>query len=271
MKISCFSDEIAPSLEEQIRVIKDLKLNYLEIRTVDDIGVLDLSEEKLLEIRKKCDENNLKITCVSSPIGKDRADIDIKLCEKQMEKACKAADIFGCDYIRIFSFFIRDIEPKRAFELSVERLTRLSFIASKNRKTLVMEGGKDTVGQTADVALKLFEKVNNSSLRCAFDMAALLAAGDEPFEHSLPVLRNYISYVHIKDMKTGESSRVPAGQGDAKVKSIINALRDEDFVLSLEPHLAYAGAVRGFSGEKNFRIAHAALTGILKELNINYS
>ncbi|MBR4477187.1 MAG: hypothetical protein IKO96_01015, partial [Spirochaetales bacterium] len=71
MIISCFSDEIDPSLDIQIRVIRELGLRHLEIRTMDDVNVMDLPPSKLREIRRRTDSEGLTITCVSSPVGKE--------------------------------------------------------------------------------------------------------------------------------------------------------------------------------------------------------
>lgn len=270
MKLSCFSDEIAPSLRDQIRVILSLGMRYLEIRTVDDTGVMDLSDEALRAVKSECVRNGLTVTCVSSPIGKDRADTPLEKVIADTVHACEIADILGCRYIRVFSFFKRDVPEAEAFRLSRERLCTMAHIAEERGKILVMESGMDTVGAKSENALRLYEAVGSPCLRCAFDMAAFCAAGDEPFTESLPRLMPYIEYVHIKDMKRGASERVPAGKGDARVKDIVCALRDLPLVLSLEPHLAYAGAKRGFSGEENFRAAHKAFTDILQESGIDY-
>lgn len=270
MIVSCFSDEIAPALADQIRVIRSLGMRYLEIRTVDDTGVMELDEAALRAVKEACDRNGLTITCVSSPIGKDRADIPLEKAVADVKRACDAADIFSCRYIRIFSFFKREIPEEEAFRLSLMKLKVMAEAARERGKVLVMESGKDTAGAKSADALKLFEAVSSPALRCAFDMAAFCAAGDEPFEESLPRLLPYIEYVHIKDMKRGASERVPAGEGDARVKNILCALRDRPLILSLEPHLAYAGDKRGFSGEGNFLKAHAALMKILKESGICY-
>ena len=270
LKLSCFSDEIAPSAADQIRVIRSLGMRYLEIRTVDDTGVMDMSEEMLRRIRSLCDMNGLTVTCVSSPIGKDRADIPTEKAVSDTVHACEIADIFSCRYIRIFSFFRRELSEDEAFRLSLEKLTAMADAARARGKVLVMESGKDTVGARSRDALRLLEQVNSPALRCAFDMAAFCAAGDEPYEESLPALLPYIEYVHIKDMKRGAAERVPAGEGDARVEDIVRALRDRPLVLSLEPHLAYAGDRRGFSGEENFLRAHEAFTAILQRSEIAY-
>ena len=269
-RLSCFSDEIAPALPDQIRVIRDLGLRFLEIRSVNDRPVLSLGEDELNGIRDACDENGLAVTCVSTSIGKERADGDTDEVLQRLRQACHIADIFSCVYIRVFSFYKREIPVDRAFDLSLARLSAMADMAAEQEKTLVMESGKDTVGARSAEALRLFQEVGSPALRCAFDMAAFCAAGDEPYEQSLPALMPYVEYVHVKDMPRGSSIRVPAGQGDARVRDIVNALKDRPLTFSLEPHLAYAGPQGGFSGEENFRKAHAAFVRIMTESGVDY-
>jgi len=271
MKISCFADEIASALIDQFRVMEELGLNFMEIRTVDDIGVMELPLKTLYEVRKQADDRGITITCVSSPIGKQSVTGCATHAAEQVKKAAQIAHTFGCEYIRIFSFFNDEHLPvDEALRLSAERLALMAEEAEKTDVTLIMEGGHKTVGETGKDALKLFKAVNNRHLRCAFDAAAYVGAGERPFTDCLPLLLPYIEYMHIKDLKFGSSDRVVAGEGDAELDKILDTVRDRDLVLSLEPHLAYAGANRGFSGEEPFKRAYKALVDMLNRLSIPF-
>ncbi len=63
---------------------------------------------------------------------------------------------------------------------------------------------------------------------------------------------------------------VPAGQGDGQVRETLAELRDSGFhgYLSLEPHLAVAGRLGGFSGSDGFRLAARSLKDLLAELSV---
>ena len=201
IRVSCFADEIAPALTDQLRVIRQLGLSFLEIRTVSDVNVMELSFETLRAIRHACDDSGLRITCVSSPIGKERADCSTDAVAEEVTHAAGIADIFGCPYIRVFSFFRRELPEKEAYGLSLKKLRRMAAIAEARGKVLVMESGADTVGARSANMLRLLQGVDSPALACAFDPAAFFAAGDEPFEESLPRLEKYIAYVHVKDIR----------------------------------------------------------------------
>lgn len=270
IRLSCFADEIAPALTDQIHVLRDLGLRFLEIRTVDNVNVMELPERTLHFVRRSCDDTGLSITCVSSPIGKERADLPTGKAAADVEHAADIADIFGCRLIRVFSFFQRELPREEAYLMSLNKLRAMAAAAEARGKVLVMESGADTIGARSADMLRLLRETASPALACAFDPAAFLAAGEDPFRESLPTLDQYIAYVHVKDVKAGQPVRVPAGEGDARIREIVSVLKDRDLTFSLEPHLSYAGERRGFSGEDGFKKAHAAFVTILKEQNVAY-
>ncbi len=270
IRFSCFADEIAPGLKDQIRVLRELGLKFLEIRSVDDVNVMALPPKVLREVRHACDDNGLAVTCVSSPIGKERADRPEGPVLADMEHAADMADGFGCSFIRVFSFFRRELPFEDAYRMSCDRLRAMAAAAEARGKVLVLESGADTVGARSADMLRLLREVKSPALACAFDPAAFFVAGDDPYAKSLPTLDGHIAYVHVKDVRRGQSGRVPAGEGDARIPEIVSRLGQRELTFSLEPHLSFAGARGGFSGEENFKRAHAAFVKILKEQNIAY-
>lgn len=268
MKISCFADEISPVFSDQLRVMKSLNLHYFEVRTVNDISVMNLSDKTCREIRKQADDNNMTITCVSSPIGKEKVSFPVSESVESVKRASEIADIFGCRYIRIFSFFKE--EGLDNYNLALTSLKAMAQAAEECGTMLIMEGGHNTVGGIGEVSEKLFKDVDSPNFRCAFDAAAFIGENDNPYENCLPRLMPYIRYVHIKDGKYGDSKKYVVGEGDAQYEKIFDAIRDKDLILSLEPHLEYAGAKRGFSGEQEFCRAHRALINMLEKSKINY-
>lgn len=268
-KISCFADEISPVFSDQLRVMKNLNLRFFEVRTVNDINVMNFSNRTCREIRKQADDNGMTITCVSSPIGKEKVSFPVAESVESVKRAAEIADIFGCRYIRIFSFFKE--EGLDNYGLSLKSLSAMAKAAEECGTTLVMEGGHNTVGGLGETSERLFKEVNSPALRCAFDAAAFIGEGDKPYENCLGRLMPYIEYVHIKDGRYGDSQKYVVGEGDAQYEKIFNAIKDKDLIFSLEPHLQYAGAKRGFSGEEEFCRAYRALISMLKKLNIEYN
>ena len=271
MIISCFSDEIDPSLDVQIKVIKELGLTHLEIRTMDDVNVMDLSKSQIREIRRRTDSEGLVITCVSSPIGKEYVNCPRLSLVDKINVAAERAHEFGCAYVRVFSFYPGDMNRTQALPYAVDHLRAMADQAGKEGIVLVMEGGEKTIGGHGSFSKRILDDVGSPFLRCAFDPAAFVSEGDDPVKDCLPLLKDYIEYVHIKDACYDDEERYVAGAGEGGIPVLLDALKDrQDLIISLEPHLSYAGRMRGFSGVEPFKRAHKALTGILDELGISY-
>jgi sugar phosphate isomerase/epimerase len=76
----------------------------------------------------------------------------------------------------------------------------------------------------------------------------------------------------VKDALLADGTVVPAGEGDGEVEVTVRALQADgyDGFCSMEPHLATAGTLGGFSGEHHFRRATTAFTRILDTVGVEY-
>ena len=66
--LSAFGDEIAVNLFDQLRVLKELNIGYLELRGVWDKNVLELDDEEARKVRALCDKHGIKVSAIGSPI-----------------------------------------------------------------------------------------------------------------------------------------------------------------------------------------------------------
>ena len=78
-----------------------------------------------------------------------------------------------------------------------------------------------------------------------------------PLPEAYEAIRPWLGYVHVKDALQ-DGSVVAAGEGAARWPEILHGLQADgyDGIFALEPHLASAGRLSGFSGPDLF--AHAA-------------
>ena len=272
MKITCFADEISPLFSDQLRVMEDLGIRWMDLRSCWDTPVLKLNEQQIKDIRAMAEDKGIGISCIGSAIGKEDIENPLQPGLEQIKQAAGAAHLCGCDYIRIFSYYPGETDRGEALKIASERLSAMVQIAKAEDVLLVVESAYVTSCGTGAELAQVMRAVNSDHLKAVFDPAAFVAAGEDPFDRSLPQVLPWLSYVHIKDCRKGQSARFVAGEGDGQVAQVLNALRDrEELFLSLEPHLSYAGPAGGFSGEENFRRAHGALVRILKEQEIHYA
>jgi 3-dehydroshikimate dehydratase len=84
-------------------------------------------------------------------------------------------------------------------------------------------------------------------------------------------LRPWLAYVHVKDALP-DGRVVAAGEGNANWLAFLERLRTDgyDGFFALEPHLAAAGHLGGFSGPELFHHAAQALRGLLESMRWAY-
>ena len=103
---------------------------------------------------------------------------------------------------------------------------------------LCHENEKGIYGEKAAECKKIMDTFYGDHFQAIFDFANFVQAGEDTLE-AYKLLRQYISYIHVKDARTADGSVVPAGFGDGHVKEILADLFATGFdgFLSLEPHL----------------------------------
>ena len=271
--LSGFADEISPDLDEQCRVLKELGIGQVEFRSAWGTNVLDLDDGQLDQVAATLSANGLSVSSVGSPIGKIGVHDDFGGHLTRLDRALHVAERLGAPVIRIFSFFIPDgDDPAVHRDEVLRRMAALCERARGRGAVLVHENEKHIYGDTPRRCLDIVESVGSPVLRLTWDAANFVQCGVRPHSEGYALLRPYLEYIQIKDAVLGSGQVRPAGQGDGEVRETVRALRADGFdgVFSLEPHLASAGAMGGFSGAELFTTAHHAFTGLLDEEGIPY-
>jgi len=270
--LSAFGDEIADGLDEQLRVLCELDIRYLDLRAAWGINVLRLDTEQLTVVARRCAERGVGVACIGSPIGKSPivAELDQEL--ENLARAFQAAERLGTRRIRIFSFYPPDTSTNAHYgdyvELAATRLARLAEMARRDGFELLLENEKGIVGDTPERCQALLAHAGSTALRFLWDPANFVQVGvTAPMTQGWPLLKDKIGYVHIKDARATDGGVTPAGEGDGQVAELLGALRDAGYhgFLSLEPHLAIAGHSSGFSGTEGMARAASALRTLMAE------
>ena len=268
--LSCFADEISPRLNEQLAVMEKLNVRYLSLRSVDNVNVLDLTDARLKEIRAALEARGMGVSSIGSPIGKSPITDDPGGCLEQTRRAVDIANRLGCARVRVFSFYVKKDELDQYRGEVLKRLARMAEIAADAGVTLVHENEAGIYGEQSARCEDILKSVNHPALKAVFDASNFVAAGERPYDESLPRVNEFVDYLHVKDSRHADGVIVPAGEGDGQWRTLLPAFADRDLFVTLEPHLAIAGRNRGFTGPQLFEKAHAALTGLLKAAHIAY-
>jgi sugar phosphate isomerase/epimerase len=191
-----------------------------------------------------------------------------------MRHAAAVADGLAAPYIRVFSFFMpAGCDPAVHRDEVIARMRALTEVARDADLILLHENEKAIYGDVAERCLDIAESVGSPHLRLAWDPANFVQCGVRPFTDAYRLLRPHLEYIQIKDALAADGSVVVAGAGDGEVVETLRALRDDGFdgFFSLEPHLASASRVGGFSGAELFTRAWRAFTELLTAERMEYA
>jgi sugar phosphate isomerase/epimerase len=271
--LSGFADEIDPDLATQCAVLDDLGIRYLELRSAWEVNVVDLTDEQVFEVRRILAEHGIQVSSIGSPIGKINISDDFDAHLRRMDRAVWVAQQLRAPFIRVFSFFLTpEQEPSEFRDEVVRRMTALAERAAAGGVVLLHENEKEIFGDVPERVHDIVTAVDSPALRLAWDAANYVQCGVVPFPEGYELLRPYTDYIQIKDAVLTGGEVVPAGEGDGRVRETVRALAADGFdgFFSMEPHLAVAHHLGGFSGPENFVRATKAFTAILDAEGIPY-
>jgi len=269
-----FADEISPELDEQLNTLAEESISYMELRSVWNTNVLDLTDGELDRVKSAAALRGIGMSSIGSPIGKVPVTDPFGPHLERFRRALYAADVLEAPYVRVFSFFIPEgQDPDQYREEVLDRMGILAGEAEDSGVTLLHENEKEIYGDVPSRCVDILAGVESPALRAAWDAANFVQCGISPYKEGYASLRPYIEYVHVKDALSDSNRVVPAGEGDGQLPETLSALRASDFdgFFSLEPHLASSGKYSGFSGPELFRKAAGAFKEVLRKQEIEWA
>jgi sugar phosphate isomerase/epimerase len=269
--LSGFGDEIDDDPVIQIAVLQALGANHLEVRSAWGTNIVDLDGDQLDRLKALLDEAGMKVSAIASPIGKVDVSLPVEHEVERLRRAANAAKVLDARYIRIFSFYYgRDQAAESIRDDVMDRMRALAAVAEENGVILLHENEKGIFGDIPERVLDLIETVGSPALKVAWDAANFVQVGVRPFDEAYAKLRPHLEYLQVKDARFEDSSVVPAGEGDGDLLRTVEALKADGYTgfASLEPHLAGAHGLGGFSGPTAFGIAARAFAKVLNEAGV---
>ncbi len=261
--MSAFGDEVSPDLDVQIATLKRLGIDGLDVRSVGDVNVLNLSDSELSEVRKACQVAGLAIRGVGSPVNKVPMTAENRPVEMQkLKRSIEAAKVLGTSLIRIFSPIAnRADDDMRAWPEVKAWLGEMASRARDAGVVLLHENDGDFFGAYPNNCRRLLEELGGPHFRAVFDFANTLLLGYLPMRDWFPWILPHLDSMHIKDVVRSEGRVVPAGEGDGEMTDTLRLALESGWsgTLTLEPHLKAGGPYGGTSGPELFEVAVAAL------------
>src|SRR5947209_12966510 len=103
--LSAFADEIDPDPQKQIDVLSQCGVRHIELRSILQTNVLDLSDLQVRELKSLLDKHGFGLSAIGSPIGKIKIDQPFEPHLKRFERALELCRVFDTANIRIFSYY----------------------------------------------------------------------------------------------------------------------------------------------------------------------
>ena len=238
--ISGFADEIDPKLDEQLKVVTGLGMNYISLRAADGKGIADYTVEEAKEsLLPRLQAAGVKVSSLGSPIGKvgieDEEGFEKQLA--QLDTLCQICQVLDCRYIRMFSFFIPEGKnPDDYHDQVLEKLKKFAVVAEKYNVVLIHENEKEIYGDIGRRCKVVLDAVGSDHFKAAFDFANFVQCGQDTWQ-AWTMLAPRTKYLHIKDALR-DGTVVPAGRGEGNVARIVAAFRAQGGAhVTVEPHL----------------------------------
>jgi sugar phosphate isomerase/epimerase len=271
-RLSAFGDEIADDLEEQLRVLRDLRIAYLELRRAWGKNVLHLTDQEAQEARRLCDRYGIAVSAIGSPVGKSPLANPLDEELGNLQRIFQIARMFDVDRVRVFSFYPPESdEPAGSDRYVAEataRLQRMAQLAADAGIVLLLENERGIVGDTIARCRALLSGVDSPHLRFVWDPSNFVSVQEaRSVERGWQDLGSYVAHVHVKDgVLEGGGVRV-AGEGDGQIDLLLTRLRETGYqgFLALEPHLIVAGHSSGYSGPEGMARAAEALRRVMAQ------
>lgn len=273
-----FADEINQDVEIQISLLKKLGQDYLELRSANNKGIAEYTEEEAMRLMEYFREKDIKISAIGSPIGKISICDDFTTHFELFKHVVSLAKIFETKYIRMFSFFIpQNEEPEIYKEEVFARIEKMVDYAKEHDVILLHENEKGIYGDHATHCAHLMERFYGNHFKCIFDFANFVQCNQDTIE-AFNMLKSYIEYIHVKDAKMNTGEVVPPGFGDGHLQKIFQELDHNGYrgFLSLEPHLSNFEGLKKLEknpskrklsdGEEAYQLAFIELKKVLNRI-----
>ena len=278
--LSAFADEAADALPAQLEALRAEAIGLIELRGVNGKSCADLTDREAEQVAAALKAAGVALSALGSAYGKYPVDRPFEPHMAAFRRGLQICRILGCGRVRMFSFFIPEGDDPAKWRGEVlDRLSAMLDAAEDAGVQLVHENEKGIYGDTDARCLDLLSHFGGR-LGFAFDPANFIQCGVDPLS-AFGLLHDRITYMHVKDALKADGSVVRAGKGDGSVREILSRLdreREGEIILTVEPHLALFGGLKGLQqdvlrrGESfpdqptAFHAACAALKDILREV-----
>jgi sugar phosphate isomerase/epimerase len=249
--LGVISDETGPNLNDCIAFAVEAGLDQIEIRMVDGIPPLSLTDQQARDANARIKDAGLTVAGIATPLLKweapgkkaadqgdqfgfsreGRSDDDLAMA------AVRVADIFETRSLRIFSYLTHAGYVLGDLKTALDQLLS---IAERHDKVLRVENEPVCNVARFDQLAELVEHYNTPRLRALPDIGNSAQIGEFPSADLVARVMLHSDHIHFKDYSDQTAKFVPLGQGIVKLDDYMSQLRvggsGRQLSFSLETH-----------------------------------
>ena len=280
MQMAVITDEIDADLERALDVMAEYGVQAAELRTLWDKNIADAPREYWQRAKTLLDAKGVRVVGIASPFykcelpGEDAEGEAGPLHSASarglgaqialLEHCIEAAQFFGTNLIRVFSFWKRGPLTPEIEDQIVDAFAEPAALAQAAGVILGLENEHACYIGTGAQAARLLAEIGSPAVRALWDPGNAFMDGEAPYPAGYEAVKDFVVHVHVKDAAPGANGAPPewtcVGAGRIDWRGQIEALREAGYggVLSLETHWGGAG-----SPEASSRACLAALREIV--------
>jgi L-ribulose-5-phosphate 3-epimerase len=226
-RLAVINDEITQDFELACKIVaQDFSLQWIELRSMWNKNVTDLTAKEIADAQKILQEHNLRVSDLASPLFKTdwpgaprspesttrdqfHADVDPAAQEQLLERCIALAKSFSTDRIRCFDYW-RLTDPRPYREAINARLRKAAERCASEKMILLLENEMSCNTATGEEAAAILQAIPNENFMLNWDPGNAAALGSTPFPTGYELLpKKRIGHCHAKDV-----TRKPDGQYD---------------------------------------------------------
>jgi L-ribulose-5-phosphate 3-epimerase len=254
MYLSYFTDEAHDDFAEALRLGTSWGLHCAEVRTVDGINILDMTDEQVERAKRLLDQYDMKVSALATPYLKCRMpgssgantgpmhgakELSYDDHLRLLKRGVQLAEYLGTSRIRVFSFW--RVSDDSFWPILEEAVTATINACAGSGVTPCLENeGACCIGTASELA-QAAHKLTDERLKFIWDPGNSSYSGQFASSEDRAVFGPRIGLVHIKecriDADTNEKVPCPPGKGITdygKELSYIASVYNGP--ITLEPH-----------------------------------
>lgn len=273
-KLGIICDEISDDFEKACFVCKKNNLKYIELRTINNINLIEINENEHKYIQKLLKKYNISVSAIASPVfksnrqGKKLNEFgDYKInnyftFQEQIKlfiKATSIAKFYDTSIIRVFTFLDENNLPDIIDDIADKIIELTNY--TKNIKIAIENESSCNIknGLQANYLLSMIKYKSNNLIKnigLLWDPGnAYHSTNEKPYPDANNIINTKdIIHIHLKDIYKYKNNFnfVPVGLGEINYLDHIKKLKKDGYkgLYVLEPHYYEKGTNKEISSEK---------------------